>query len=204
MPNISLDIAMGSYNPPVNYWCFVPHQYFGSNYIDNYFVNQSRNITIISNTRIISTRMHVANSPKRFFAAGPSPREVEQYSHSKIRPLVIKYDNQPGKMQLSNAKMGVFRPRISRTNVSPDLGQRSVPTHGQQFVGSGQTSNGSIRVQSKMVLINDNNGNVVQRQAQHRNNPLVNSNSGTIFQKRANGTTMPLNTVNRNRYLRRK
>src|SRR5271154_1658872 len=30
MPDVSISISFGSYNPPVNYWCFVPHEYISN------------------------------------------------------------------------------------------------------------------------------------------------------------------------------
>src|SRR6185312_7500669 len=45
-PNVSIDIALGSYNPPVNYWNFVPRRYMGNPQWHNYYVDHSRNVTI--------------------------------------------------------------------------------------------------------------------------------------------------------------
>jgi hypothetical protein len=61
-PGVNVDYAYGGgYNPPAHYWCFVPHQYVSSPYVRNYYVNESRNVTIINQTTIINNTTIVNN-----------------------------------------------------------------------------------------------------------------------------------------------
>ena len=53
-PGISASISFSSYDPPAHYWCFVPHQYVTSPHVNNYYVEQTKNVTIIKNTTIIN------------------------------------------------------------------------------------------------------------------------------------------------------
>jgi uncharacterized protein DUF6600 len=54
-PSVSISIAVGGgYNPPAHYWSFVPHQYVTSPQINNYYVSEQKNVTIINNTTVIN------------------------------------------------------------------------------------------------------------------------------------------------------
>lgn len=56
-PNVNAGVSLVNYNPPTNYWCFVPHQYVASPTVNNYYVNETKNVTIINNTTIINNNV---------------------------------------------------------------------------------------------------------------------------------------------------
>ena len=117
-PEISVDASYGGgYNPPPQYWCFVPHQYVGSPQIRNYYVNETRNVTIVNNTTIIHNTTIVNNQgggrPRNVnYGRGPDPQEVGRYSGAAVRPVVIRQSNAPGE-QMSNGTLAIYRPRIN-------------------------------------------------------------------------------------------
>ena len=61
-PGISVNFSFNSYDPPAHYWCFVPHQYVTNPHVNNYYVEQNRNVTIIKNTTIINNNTTVVNN----------------------------------------------------------------------------------------------------------------------------------------------
>ena len=94
-PSISVNVALNSYNPPANYWNFVPRQYMGNPNWHNYYVGGARNVTIINNTTIInnysgSDRTHYAYAP------GPDPNEVRRYSGNNFTPVQLRQSSTPG------------------------------------------------------------------------------------------------------------
>jgi hypothetical protein len=124
-PNISIDFSIRSYNPPSNYWCFVPNQYINRPNVYNYYVNENRNLTIINNTTIInnittfnqggnrSSNADFRNGSRAYFAAGPSPREVEQITRNTIRPVAIRDNYRSGNQLINNRELNLFRPALS-------------------------------------------------------------------------------------------
>lgn len=119
-PNVRGDAYGGSYNPPSNYWCFVPHQYISNPRVSNYYVNETRNVTIINNTTIINTRVVNVNSnnntrvnnPRTVYINGPDRQEVERATGAPIRPAVIRENNRPGE-QVGNGQYTIYRPRVN-------------------------------------------------------------------------------------------
>ncbi|HEV3250048.1 MAG TPA: DUF6600 domain-containing protein, partial [Puia sp.] len=124
-PNTSLSIAISSYDPPNNYWSFVPQRYVNSPHLNNYYVNEQKNVTIINNTTVINnnntiinnnnvtnnnitnnttnvsnTRITnnntVNNNTRTVYANGPDPREVETATGTSVRPVAIRESNRPG------------------------------------------------------------------------------------------------------------
>jgi hypothetical protein len=170
MPNISFSISLGSYNPPVNYWCFVPHEYIASNRINNYYVNVNRNTTIINSTTIINNRINNHNS---FFAAGPNAREVEQFTHSTIRPLSVRNNNRPGSSVVTNNELRIFRPRVRATSSAAQ--QRFAPANVRSFTGQRSTvANNNVQTRTTQVLTNNNAYN---RPAFNNNNRVEQNNT---------------------------
>ncbi|MBS1567754.1 MAG: hypothetical protein JST39_25445 [Bacteroidetes bacterium] len=142
-PNVSISVSIGGgYNPPPHYWCFVPHQYITHPQINNYYVNENRNTTIINNTTVINnttivnnnvTNNHVNNTTvnnttvnntvvnnniHNNYAGGPDPREVEHTVGAPIRPVVLQERNRPGSEQVQNGQLSVYRPRAA-ANATP-------------------------------------------------------------------------------------
>src|SRR6516225_9803339 len=58
-PGVNINVGFSAYNPPSNYWCFVPHQYVNSPRVTNYYVNETKNVTIINNTTVINNNVTV-------------------------------------------------------------------------------------------------------------------------------------------------
>jgi hypothetical protein len=112
-PNVSIDIALGSYNPPANYWNFVPRRYMGSAQWHNYYVDRSRNVTIINNTTIINNYSGT-NRARYAYAPGPDPVEVRRVSGANIQPVRIREASTPGS-RVNGNRFDIYRPRINAT-----------------------------------------------------------------------------------------
>ncbi len=129
-------ISAGSYNPPSNYWCFVAPQYVTSPHVNNYYVNENRNVTIINNTTIINTTVTnnnitnnrvnnttinnntvnnttVNNNYRNVYTAGPDRGEVERVTGTPIKPIPIQTSARPGVNQGANGQFTLYRPRVN-------------------------------------------------------------------------------------------
>jgi hypothetical protein len=148
-PRVNVDVAGSNYNPPANYWCFVPHQYVSSPSVSNYYVNESRNTTIINNTTVINNtytvnntnvtnnRTTVNNNVRNNFVAGPDPREVSRFTGSTVTPAVI-HQSTSHTERFNNGQLEIYHPRVANTNNNNNNNtannnsqqqQRVAPTH---------------------------------------------------------------------------
>lgn len=113
--HVSVGASFGSI--PASRWVFVPRQYIASPMVRNYYVNNSRNVTIIHNTTIINN-VHVVNNSRVNYVAGPRREEVERVSHTTIRPASFATAARPGRTVVNNNTINVYRPTINRTVVN--------------------------------------------------------------------------------------
>lgn len=130
-PQVSVDVALNSYNPPANYWNFVPRQYVGNPGWHNYYVNENRNITIISNTTIINNYSGT-NRSLYAYAPGPDPNEVRRVSGNNFTPVQLRQANKPGE-RASGSQYMIYHPRINNNANTPAArgdanGRPSTPT----------------------------------------------------------------------------
>jgi hypothetical protein len=112
-PKVSMDVALSSYNPPSNYWNFVPRQYMGNPNLHNYYVDGSRNVTIINNTTIINNYSG-SNRTRYAYAPGPDPNEVRRYSGNNFTQVQLRQANTPGE-RISGSQYEIYQPRVSNS-----------------------------------------------------------------------------------------
>ena len=111
------------YNLSINIWNFVPSRYINSRRLHNYYVNPSRNVTIINNTTIINNN-YGSNSngyngnrgPRRTYNAGPSVREVENATNVKVRQLEVVQSNNPGASSIEGRAVRIYKPAVEKTD----------------------------------------------------------------------------------------
>jgi len=116
-PGMDANISYGSI--PSYDWTFVPNRYIISPRINNYYVNNSRNVTIINNTTIINNynnsydrNNNGRNNP--VYNQGPSVNQVEQSTGSRVRKYNIVESNKPQASQITNNSIRVFRPAVNQ------------------------------------------------------------------------------------------
>ena len=103
------NLNMGS-RIPYNYWTFVPQRYINSPRINNYYINQEKNVNIINNTRVINNTKVTQN--KTVYVIGPSATEVEKVTNEKIRPAKIVQKNTPGNTDVSGGTVSLYKPVV--------------------------------------------------------------------------------------------
>src|SRR5882757_6299866 len=96
-PNVSFGMVVsGGYNPPSHDWCFVPHQYVSSPQMNNYYVRETNNVTIINRTTIINNTTVINRPRNTHYGMGPDPNEVGRFGGSPVRPIAIRESRNPG------------------------------------------------------------------------------------------------------------
>src|SRR6201996_1582262 len=112
-PGISVSLAYSSgYNPPPHYWNFVPHAYVASPHLNNYYVRESNNVTIINRTTVINNTTVINHYGNNRYGAGPDPNEVGRFSGAPLRPVQVRETRSPGR-QPNAGGFAVYRPRVN-------------------------------------------------------------------------------------------
>jgi hypothetical protein len=114
-PGLSVSVGVSFGAIPASHWVFVPHQYITSPSIHNYYINNSRNVTIIKNTTVINNVRVVNNNSRVNYVAGPQRAEVERITHRSVRPVAISNAARPGRTVINNNTVNIYRPVVNRT-----------------------------------------------------------------------------------------
>jgi hypothetical protein len=107
--NLSIDLF------PSSYWTFMPGRYMGNNNIGNYYVNRSRNVTIIKNTTIIN---NYGTENNRRYSMGPNAADVQRHTNRNIQPMRINNTTDSRSVGVGNNELHVYRP-VTRTEATP-------------------------------------------------------------------------------------
>ena len=110
-PRMTINIAVGI---PAEHWTFVPHRYINHPQVNNYYIDQQRNTTIINNSTIINnTNVYNTNhNTRNIYQTGPDAKEIEKETNTKINPVVIREINKPGRTELSNNGLMMYKPAV--------------------------------------------------------------------------------------------
>jgi hypothetical protein len=106
---INISFSIGRYSPPIDYWCFAPRRYITSPNLYNYYIDRSRNVTIINQTTIINNY----NYQRNVFITGPSRHEAERYT-GRVTPVRFRESSRPGPSEFRNNEVVVFKPRVQK------------------------------------------------------------------------------------------
>lgn len=192
--NISVNFSIGSYNPPVDYWCFAPRRYITSPRIYDYYVPYRNNVTIINNTTIINNY----NYNRNVFRTGPGRRDVERYA-GRINPVRLRESNSPGRTRFSNNEVSVYRPRVRQDN------NRSIaPRQLNRNSGNAQNNRSIIRrnengIPRRNEEINMNTNRNNEGRSQNNNNRATDRRREVISRKNNQSS----NNEGRNRRIER-
>jgi hypothetical protein len=198
-PSVSISAsAGGGYNPPAHYWCFVPQQYVTSPHVNNYYVSEQQNVTIINNTTVIHNTTIVNNTLNNTtivnnnvtnnrvtvnnYAGGPDPAEVSRVTGTPLRPVALRASNTPGE-SMAGGGLAIYRPKVNAAPQSSGASTaRPAPPHVQALT-SVRPVNTTIYNNTGTRTTNNNtpSGNAGQpaNAGTARPNPPAQGNSGT-------------------------
>ncbi|MES2747364.1 MAG: DUF6600 domain-containing protein [Bacteroidota bacterium] len=114
-PGITINLAYGTpYSMPNNYWTFVDSNHFGQPNMNQYYVNNSNNVTIINNTTIINN-IHRDKNRQIRYNKGPDRNDVQRKTGRTFTPAAIKSRTSPGQKVKGNA-IELYRPQVVKSN----------------------------------------------------------------------------------------
>ena len=127
MPGMNYNVNLSINVFPSSYWTFMPGRYMGYSNIGGYYINRSRNVTIIKNTTIIN---NYGSDNNRRYSMGPSANDVQRYTGRNVQPMRISEVQDSRNAGVSNNELRVYRPELqsntsSRTTSTPDNNRTS-------------------------------------------------------------------------------
>jgi hypothetical protein len=140
-PGISINIAYSNnYYVPDNQWTFVRNRDFGRRNINNYYVNNSTNVTIINNSTVINNT-YIDKSRNVTYNTGPDRAEVEKRVGKPVKPVAIKESSKPGQT-LSKNQLQLYKPQVKKASTE---GKNPAPSTVKTFEDVKPAAERSVR-----------------------------------------------------------
>ncbi len=115
---VTVDMALGGWNPHPRRWCFVPEGYMGARNIGSYYIPRERNTDILVNMHRITER-YTDNGRHAVYIAGPRRDDVARITHRDIKVYNFTERNAPGH-GVSGRTINLYRPTITnRPSAAP-------------------------------------------------------------------------------------
>ncbi len=109
-PGMSVNINI---NIPLTHWIFVPRRYIAYSSVYDYRAPRGYYTNIYNQTTVINN-IYVTGNNNRYFY-GPRTREIERYTGRPVRVYNVRDAGRPGRSQLSDNDLRVYRPGSSRS-----------------------------------------------------------------------------------------
>jgi len=192
--SIGIGVSFGS-DIPADRWTFVPNRYIASPQINSYYVDRSRNVTIIHNTTIINNVHN--NNTRVAVVGGPRRADVERYTHTKVNTYTVANNSRPGTTVNKNT-INIYRPVVNKTTVI----NKTVINQTHNVVNNNQKTTVNNNSNNKTVVNNNNktvNNKTNVNNRTNVNKAVVNNNNKTTVnnnQRKAQVTNKT--TVNNN------
>ncbi len=208
--NINVNFNIGSYSPPYNFWCFAPRRYIASPYINRYYIDRGRNVTIINQTNIIINNYRYGGNYG--FRSGPRRVEFERYT-GRINPVRFRQSNLPGRSNFRGNEVSFYRPNVRQNNsnnrtVAPRQFERYEKKEGN--FRNDRNNNATVRNNNNgrpNSNVNNRGNNLPDRRAIDRTNDGPNNRNNrqiTRQPERNNPSTSPANNNSPDRRLDRR
>lgn len=181
--NVGIGISFGS-DIPAERWTFVPNRYINSPRVSSYYVDRSRNVTIINRTTIINN-VHNNNS-RTVVIGGPRREEVQRYTHTTVNTYRVANNSRPGTV-VNNRTVNIYRPVVNKTTVV----NKTVINNTKNIVHNNNKT---------VVNNNSNNKTVVNNSNKTVNNRATVNNKTTVNNNQHKVVTNNKATVNNNQH----
>ena len=111
MPGMNYSVRLSVNHFPSSYWTFMPCRYMGHNNLGGYYVNRSKNVTIINNTTIINNYGTENNGR---YNMGPNASDVQRHTGRAVQPLRVSSASDSRSTGINNDELRVYRPATSQ------------------------------------------------------------------------------------------
>ncbi len=165
-PGINLNVTI---NMPASYWVFVPQIYITSPRLYSYCVPRHRVVNVYQNTTIINNVYRVNN---RAYAYGPRRDEIEYVTRRSVPVYRIENSGRPGRDEIRNNSVGIYRPDMSRNGRNNTYGSRTPNSRETYSRPDARTNSGAYEGGPR----NNRNGDANQRYPQPQSDPAYSGN----------------------------
>jgi hypothetical protein len=155
-PGMQVGAGMSYNNIPANNWTFVPQSHISNTNINNYYVNNTQNTTIINNTTIVNNTDTYGGTR---FVSGPTKQEVENNAGIKINTVPVKNVTNPAQITTDGTPNGgevkIYRPVIKNTPRNTNNNNGNTGDAGGTRIPAGT---GGIKTTRPSAPLNNNGG----------------------------------------------
>lgn len=116
-PGFVVTVGFGTYNPPMDWWMFIPHKHLYRRSITHYVRDRRQNINIYNHTTIINNT-YVNRTRNTTYITGPTR---EGYRQVAGRDVTVHRVNDLGTRQSSSTRnntVNIYRPEIDRSRTA--------------------------------------------------------------------------------------
>lgn len=111
----SRNYGQRDYNRHNDRFIFVNRKDFDRPDINNYYIDKSKNVTIINNTIEINNT-HIDNSTRVSYNGGPRKEDVQKSTGKSIKEATVQEVDKPGQRE-NGDKVELYKPRVNSTSV---------------------------------------------------------------------------------------
>lgn len=159
-PGISINVSVGNYYTPYDWWTFIPCRYIYHNGYNNYWRGSRYNNSIFNQTTVIN------NYYNNRYVYGPRRSDVQQHV-GRVNVYQIRNDNRPGRTSVNRNQVNIYRPEVTRISTT----RRDAP---RNAVRTERAINNPVRMESRDMRINDGRQNNVRQERFDRQQNMQN------------------------------
>ncbi|UJP63261.1 DUF6600 domain-containing protein [Mongoliitalea daihaiensis] len=205
-PGLHVNVSFGI---PNNHWVFIPQRRFRHRHFARYYVSHHRVTNVFHQTTIINNTTIVNNNT---FYTGPSRREIERVTNSRVQVYNVQESNRPGRAVVRSNAVEIYRPQIQSDRNSRDV-VRPATAYSQEEFRSRNATRAAAPSQGRAVAPanrgteangNSRNGQVRSAQTPSRANVPAGNSRGNEVNRASSGNNNPsrgstVNTGGQNR-----
>lgn len=205
-PGLHVNVGFGI---PSAHWVFIPQRRFRHRHFNRYFIPHHRAVNVFNQTTIINNTTVINNNT---FYTGPSRREIERVTNSRVPVYSVRESNSPGRAVVRSNAVEMYRPQIQSDRNSREV-VRPATAYSQEEFRSRNATRAAASNQGRAVApanrgteVNENsrNGHVGSAQTPSRASAPTGNTRANEVNRGASGNTNPsrgtaVNTGSQNR-----
>jgi hypothetical protein len=123
-PGITINVVFGrGYHIPHEHWMFVRDRDFERHDLNHYYIERTRNGSIISNSTIINNT-YVEKGKRSNYFSGPDRGEVQKITGKPVRRVAVQVVDKSERRTVTHEKIQIYKPQIQNKD---EQGQKNSP-----------------------------------------------------------------------------
>lgn len=111
-PGVGINIQIGNWYAPNDWWCFTPQSYLYRGGYQNYWQGPTYNTTYINQTTIVNNTTVINNNT---YVYGPRREMVERATGERVVVRQISNQKSPERSVVRQNSVNMYRPEVART-----------------------------------------------------------------------------------------